>query len=274
MSILLNSKFIFFLLTFVSLGVYSQSIDFTEEEPEEQFKSFSLELSLYNKNNKSNWKDLFKEKNFEEINLFLNSLPISSKDQIFQDLIYQILTSNKVFTKKKISENQLGLIFDKIIEKLFVTGRFNEIEFLYSQYPELSKSGFVLQKMIEGNLLRNRHSEACKILEKNFDENLVALGKIMIMCNILRNQFEKAKLGLQLLKEQNNPGDLFFIDLAFSLMSEKNDLDSQGLKKNLENIKELNPIIISSLQFMDISPNFEQIENSENFEKFENVESF
>ena len=65
MSILLNSKFIFFLLTFVSLGVYSQSIDFTEEEPEEQFKSFSLELSLYNKNNKSNWKDLFKEKNFE-----------------------------------------------------------------------------------------------------------------------------------------------------------------------------------------------------------------
>ena len=115
--------------------------------------------------------------------------------------------------------------------------------------------------MIEGNLLRNRHSEACKILEKNFDENLVALGKIMIMCNILRNQFEKAKLGLQLFKEQNNPGDLFFIDLAFSLMSEKNDLDSQGLKKNLENIKELNPIIISSLQFMDISPNFEQIEN-------------
>ena len=107
--------------------------------------------------------------------------------------------------------------------------------------------------------MRNRHAEACKILEKNFNEDLLDLGKIVIICNIINNKFDEAKLGLQLLKEQNNPGDIF-IELAFSLMSEKNKLDAKGLKKTLDTLKELNPIIISSLQFADISPNFEQIE--------------
>ena len=82
----------------------------------------------------------------------------------------------------------------------------------------------------------------------------------MIICNIINSKFDQAKLGLQLLKEQNQPGDIFFIDLAFSLMSEKDITQSEDLKKNLDQIKELNPIIMSSLQFADISPNFEQIE--------------
>ena len=44
-------------------------------------------------------------------------------------------------------------------------------------------------------------------------------------------------------------------------MSEKDITQSKDLKKkNLDKIKELNPIIMSSLQFADISPNFEQIE--------------
>ena len=81
-----------------------------------------------------------------------------------------------------------------------------------------------------------------------------------IICNIINSKFDEAKLGLQLLKEQNQPGDIFFIDLAFSLMSESDISLSQDLKKNLEKVKELNPIIMSSLQFADISPNFEQIE--------------
>ena len=46
--------------------------------------------------------------------------------------------------------------------------------------------------MIEGNLLINRHAEACKILEKNFDENLLNLGKIMIMCNIINSKFDES----------------------------------------------------------------------------------
>ena len=65
---------------------------------------------------------------------------------------------------------------------------------------------------------------------------------------------------MSLLKEQNKPGDIFFIDLAYSLMSEENISESDNLK-NLEQIKTLNPIIMSSLQFADISPSYEQIEN-------------
>jgi hypothetical protein len=44
-------------------------------------------------------------------------------------------------------------------------------------------------------------------------------------------------------------------------MSEQNISESDHLKKNLDQIKELNPIIMASLQFADISPNFEQIAN-------------
>ena len=43
-------------------------------------------------------------------------------------------------------------------------------------------------------------------------------------------------------------------------MSDKDISESSDLKKNLDQVKELNPIIMSSLQFADISPNFEQIE--------------
>ena len=62
--------------------------------------------------------------------------------------------------------------------------------------------------MIEGNLLRNRHSEACKILQK-VNQDPTIFGKIMIICNIINNKFDQAKLGLQLLKEQSQPGDIF-----------------------------------------------------------------
>ena len=44
-------------------------------------------------------------------------------------------------------------------------------------------------------------------------------------------------------------------------MSENDISGSDDLKQNLDQIKQLNPIIMSSLQFADISPNFEQIEN-------------
>ena len=54
---------------------------------------------------------------------------------------------------------------------------------------------------------------------------------------------------------------MFFIDLAYSLMSDNVISDADGLKKKLNDIKSLNPIIMSSLQFADISPNYEQIEN-------------
>ena len=257
----MKSKIVLFLIIiFISLNSRAQQIDFIDDYSKKTNQAQFFNLSLYDKDTENLWKNIFIDKDYDQISLFLDNLPVNSKDKVFQEIIFQILTSNKIFPKNKISDEQFSFIFNKIIDKLFITGRFNEIEFLYSKYPKLSNTSFVLQRMIEGNLLRNRHTEACKILEKNFDENLLKLGKIMIMCNIINSKFDEAKLGLQLLKEQNNPGDLFFIELAFSLMSEENKLDSKGLKKTLDNLKELNPIIISSLQFADISPNFEQIE--------------
>lgn len=203
---------------------------------------------------------LFYGKSFNQINDFLENLPVKNTDEVIQKLIYEILSSNKSFDRNFINLEQDKMIFKTLINKLFDTGRLNEIELIYSLTNQLENSSFILMKMIEGNLLRNRHGEACKILQKvNQDPEL--FGKIMIICNIINSKYDEAKLGLQLLKEQNQPGDIFFIDLAFSLMSENDITDSDDLKKNLDKIKQLNPIIMSSLQFADISPNFEQIEN-------------
>ena len=85
--------------------------------------------------------------------------------------------------------------------------------------------------MIEGNLLRNRQEEACKILENNVNISPAIFGKVIIICDIIANKYDQAKLGLLLLKEQNKPGDSFFIDLAYSLMSENSQEDSESIKK-------------------------------------------
>jgi len=210
---------------------------------------------------KLNFVNLFNKKNYKDIENFLLVLPTKSSNPIIQDLIFEILTTKKKIDKNFISSEEDKKIFELNINKLFDTGRINKIELYYSQYPELKKNEFVLKKMIEGNLLRNRHNEACKILDNKSDKMPEIFGKILIICDVINNRFEEAKLGLSLLKELNEPGNIFFIDLAYSLMSEKEIIDSEGLKKQLNEIKSLNPIIMSSLQFAEISPNYEQIEN-------------
>ena len=210
---------------------------------------------------KLNFINLFNKKNHKDIENFLLVLPTKSSNPIIQDLIFEILTTKKKIDKNFISSEEDKKIFELNINKLFDTGRINKIELYYSQYPELKKNEFVLKKMIEGNLLRNRHNEACKILDNKSDKMPEIFGKILIICDVINNRFEEAKLGLSLLKELNEPGNIFFIDLAYSLMSEKEIIDSEGLKKQLNEIKSLNPIIMSSLQFAEISPNYEQIEN-------------
>ena len=210
---------------------------------------------------KLNFVNLFNKKNYKDIENFLLGLPTKSSNPIIQDLIFEILTTKKKIDKNFISSEEDKKIFELNINKLFDTGRINKIELYYSQYPELKKNEFVLKKMIEGNLLRNRHNEACKILDNKSDKMPEIFGKILIICDVINNRFEEAKLGLSLLKELNEPGNIFFIDLAYSLMSEKEIIDSEGLKKQLNEIKSLNPIIMSSLQFAEISPNYEQIEN-------------
>ena len=223
-------------------------------------KTFLSEIGL-NKEENIILEKIFFKKEFEEINNFFDELPVNNPNSVIQDLIYKILISKKILNKRDISPDEDKVIFEKIISQLFNSGRLNEIELFYSQTINIQQNEEILIKMIEGNFLRNRHTEACKILENKVQDKPIRLGKIMVICDILNNKYEQARLGLALLKEQNNPGDIFFIELAFSLMSENELSESDYLLKTLNEIKKLNPVVMTSLQFADISPNFEQIQN-------------
>ncbi len=255
----MNNLFNFFLALFFlcKLADANQTV-FDNHDSFRSSKEYLSEFFITDEGD-DKWKNFFENKSFEEIELFLKTMPVNTSDQIIQNIIFEILVSKKTFDRNLINSKDDKILFESLINKLFDTGRLNEIELVYSQTSELESNSFILKKMIEGNLLRNRHSEACKILQK-VSQDPTIFGKIMIICNIINNKFDQAKLGLQLLKEQNQPGDIFFIDLAFSLMSEKDISESSDLKQNLDQVKELNPIIMSSLQFADISPNFAQIE--------------
>ena len=205
--------------------------------------------------------NIFNQKNYKDIKNFLAFIPSKNFNPVIQDLIFRFLKSKKLIDRNFVSIEEDQKIFELYINQLFETGRINEIELFYSQYPSLKENEFILKKMIEGNLLRNRHNEACKILDNKSDKVPELFGKILIICDIINNRFDEAKLGLLLLKERNEPGDLFFIDLAYSLMSDKSISEEEGLKKKLNEVKSLNPIIMSSLQFADISPNYEQIDS-------------
>ena len=255
----INNLLIFVLALFFSfnLAIANQSV-FENYDSFKNSEEYLSEFVIKDEENEK-WENFFSNKSFNEIDLFLKTLPINTSDKIVQEIIFEILISKKTFDRNLINSDDDKILFESLINKLFDTGRLNEIELVYSQTSELESNSFILKKMIEGNLLRNRHSEACKILQK-VNQDPTIFGKIMIICNIINNKFDQAKLGLQLLKEQNQPGDIFFIDLAFSLMSEKDISESGDLKENLDQVKELNPIIMSSLQFADISPNYAQIE--------------
>ncbi len=248
------------LIIFFADLLLANQIIFENIENENSLESKTY-ISEIGDDQKLNFIDLFKKKKYEDIENLLSIIPTKSSNPVVQELIFEILTSKKNIDKNLVSSDEDKKIFEIYINKLFETGRINEIEIYYSQYPELKKNEFILKKMIEGNLLRNRHSEACKILDNKPDKVPEVFGKILIICDIINNRFEQAKLGLLLLKELNEPGNLFFIDLAYSLMSEEVISEGDDLKKKLNEIKSLNPIIMSSLQFADISPNYEQIEN-------------
>ena len=221
--------------------------------------SFSNVIGDVNKD--SIWKTVFLGKTFSDIESFIKTIPTKSPNSFVQNMIFDFLTTKKTLENKNISDKEDIKILELLINQLFETGRINEIEYYYTQSSNLKMNQFILIKMIEGNLLRNRQEEACKILEDNVNVSPAIFGKVIIICDIIANKYDQAKLGLLLLKEQNKPGDSFFIDLAYSLMSENSQEDSESIKKKLDQIKSLNPIIMSSLQFADISPTYEQIEN-------------
>ena len=255
---LIGINLFFSLLLFFASSIFANQIIFDKSELDNDFNK-KIYISEIGDEKNLNFLNLFNKKKSKDIENLLSIIPTKNSNPVVQDLIFEILTSKKKIDKSLVSSEEDNQIFELYISKLFDTGRINEIELYYSQYPDLKKNEFILKKMIEGNLLRNRHNEACKILDNKSDKMPEVFGKILIICDIINNRFEEAKLGLLLLKELNEPGNVFFIDLAYSLMSEKKINDSESLKKQLTEIKSLNPIIMSSLQFADISPNYEQI---------------
>ena len=255
---LIGINLLFSLLLLFSSSIFANQIIFDKSELNNDFNNKKYISEIGDEKN-LNFLNLFNKKKSKDIENLLSIIPTQNSNPVVQDLIFEMLTSKKKIDKSLVSSEEDNQIFELYISKLFDTGRINEIELYYSQYPDLKKNEFILKKMIEGNLLRNRHNEACKILDNKSDKKPEVFGKILIICDIINNRFEEAKLGLLLLKELNEPGNVFFIDLAYSLMSEKKINDSESLKKQLTEIKSLNPIIMSSLQFADISPNYEQI---------------
>ena len=255
---MIGINLLFSLLLLFASSIFANQIIFDKSELNNDFNNKKYISEIGDEKN-LNFLNLFNKKKSKDIENLLSIIPTKNSNPVVQDLIFEILTSKKKIDKSLVSSEEDNQIFELYISKLFDTGRINEIELYYSQYPDLKKNEFILKKMIEGNLLRNRHNEACKILDNKSDKMPEVFGKILIICDIINNRFEEAKLGLLLLKELNEPGNVFFIDLAYSLMSEKKINDSESLKKQLTEIKSLNPIIMSSLQFADISPNYEQI---------------
>ncbi len=253
------SIILFFVLLFFG-SLEANQIIFEKNVKDNDFDSAEY-ISEIGEQNEPIFLNIFNQKNYKDIKNFLAFIPSKNFNPVIQDLIFKFLKSKKLIDRNFVSIEEDQKIFELYINQLFETGRINEIELFYSQYPDLKENEFILKKMIEGNLLRNRHNEACKILDNKSDKVPELFGKILIICDIINNRFDEAKLGLLLLKERNEPGDLFFIDLAYSLMSDKSISEEEGLKKKLNEVKSLNPIIMSSLQFADISPNYEQIDS-------------
>jgi len=252
---------ILFILIFCSDTLESNQIfkDRNVVNKKQQTSSFLSEIGNMDKD--GIWKTIFIDKTFDDIESFVKTVPTKSPNPFVQNMILDFLTTKKKLENKSISDEEDTKILELLINQLFETGRINEIEYYYSQSSNLKMNEFILVKIIEGNFLRNRHEEACKILKDKISISPDTFGKVIIICDIIANKYDQAKLGLLLLKEQNKPGDSFFIDLAYSLMSENSQADSESIKKKLDQIKSLNPIIMSSLQFADISPTYEQIEN-------------
>ena len=246
----------FFCLNSQANQIFGDNPTFRKKQNNANFVS-----QIGDENKDSKWKNIFQDKAYLDIKEFIEALPSKSPNAVVQKMILNFLTTKKTFNGELVSLDEDKKILEILINKLFETGRINEIEYYYSQSTNLRSNEFILVKMIEGNFLRNRHEEACKILQNKATETPPEIfGKVIVICDILNNKYEQAKLGLLLLKEQNKPGDSFFIDLAYSLMSEENISGSKNIKKKLEEIKSLNPIIMSSLQFADISPNYDQVE--------------
>ena len=143
-----------FALAFVVFLIYLGTTDFIVKPKiiESEFKIDIFEKSEINNdfNNKkyiseigdeknSNFLNLFNKKKSTDIENLLSIIPTKNSNPVVQDLIFEILTSKKKIDKSLVSSEEDNQIFELYISKLFETGRINEIELYYSQYPDLKK---------------------------------------------------------------------------------------------------------------------------------------
>lgn len=206
--------------------------------------------------------NLFERKSFEEISNFMRNLPTKGNNYVIHELVKKILNSNYNLEGIELTEKEDIQLFEIRINKLFDIAGFKEIDRIYSSIPSNINNENINLKRIEAYFLRNEYKNACDLLNREKFEKSYAFGKFEIICNIINQDFEKARFNLALLKEINEPGNNLFIDLCYSIMGDVKISKPEIMSERLDKISVLNPILLSSLQIAEISPNFEHIKNS------------
>ena len=127
--------FFFSLIFSVKLVLANQTV-FENYDSFRNSKEYLSEFVISDEKNVK-WKNFFSNKSFKEIELFLQTMPINTSDKLIQEIIYEILVSKKTFDRNLINDDDDKVLFEIFINKLFDTGRLNEIELVYSQTSEL-----------------------------------------------------------------------------------------------------------------------------------------
>ena len=258
--------FIMFLTVILPFRLISQETIYTNKiilsEVDEVVSESLFKIGSDNLSDNSKFFSLFNNQEFEEIFNFLNNLPTRQNNFAVQEIVRKILKSQFDVENLKLTSDEDKRLFELRINKLFDTASFIEIDKIYSSTPSDLINENINLKRIEAYFLRNEYKNACNLLKNEGFSKSYILGKFEIICNIMNQEFEKARFSLALLKEINQPGDNLFIDLCYNIMGDVELSKSKIMSENLEKISSLNPILLSSLQIAEISPKFEHIKNA------------
>ena len=87
----MKSKIVlFFIFTFIAFNSIAQQIEFIEDYPKKTNQTQFFKFILYDKDTENQWKNIFIDKDYDQISLFLDNLPVNSKNKVFQEIIFQI----------------------------------------------------------------------------------------------------------------------------------------------------------------------------------------
>ena len=258
----INLYFIIFLFL-VPFNLLAQNFENSDYIQLENLKPESLfKIGTETNSNDPILINIFEKKSFEEIFDFMNHLPTKGNNYVIHELVKKILNSNYNLEGIELNEKEDTQLFEIRINKLFDIAGFKEIDRIYSSTPSNINNENINLKRIEAYFLRNEYKNACDLLNKEKFQKSYVFGKFEIICNIINQDFDKARFNLALLKEINEPGNNLFIDLCYSIMGDVKISKPEVMSERLDKISVLNPILLSSLQIAEISPNFEHIKNS------------